>query len=68
MSGLPIEPEFLQKRMMIPKKIAHLSYFDQEAAIKFMRIWGEKKLSVTEIYDSLLEELNPYENQMRKEA
>jgi hypothetical protein len=68
MSGLPIEPEFLQKRMMIPVKIAELTYFDQDAAIKFMRIWGEKKLPVTDIYESLLEELNPYESQIRKET
>lgn len=65
---LPVEPEFLKKRMLIPSKIAELSYFDQEAAIKFMRIWGEKKLPVTEIFSQLLEELGPYENQMRKEA
>lgn len=68
MSGLPIEPEFLQKRMMIPSKIAQLSYFDQGAAIKFMRIWGEKQLPVTELYECLLEELSPYESLLRKEA
>jgi hypothetical protein len=53
MGGLPIEPEFLQKRMMIPSKIAELSYKNVDAAVKYLRIWGEKKMPVTELFEEL---------------
>jgi hypothetical protein len=53
MNDLPIDLEFLQKRSMIPVKIAELSYKDEEAAIKYMRIWGEKKMAITELFAEL---------------
>lgn len=53
MNELPIDLEFLQKRKMIPVKIAELSYKDETAAIKYLRIWGEKKMAITELYDEL---------------
>lgn len=54
MNNLPIDPEFLQKRMMIPAKIAELSYKNEEAAIKYLRIWGEKKMPISELFDELV--------------
>jgi hypothetical protein len=53
MKDLPIDLEFLQKRSMIPIKIAELSYKDEEAAIKYMRIWGEKKMAISELFAEL---------------
>lgn len=53
MSNLPIDPEFLRKRMLIPVKLAELSYLNQEAAIKYLRIWGEKRMPITELFDEL---------------
>jgi hypothetical protein len=53
MNDLPIDLEFLQKRKMIPVKIAELSYKDEEAAIKFMRIWGEKKMAISVLFEEL---------------
>jgi hypothetical protein len=58
MSDLPIDPEFLEKRRMIPAKIAELSYKNEEAAIKYLRIWGEKKMAITELFDELTNVLN----------
>lgn len=58
MNQLPIDREFLEKRMMIPVKIAELSYIDEEAAIKYMRIWGEKKMGVTDLFEVLSVELS----------
>jgi hypothetical protein len=52
-NDLPIDLEFLQKRQMIPVKIAELSYRDEEAAIKYMRIWGEKKMAISELFAEL---------------
>jgi hypothetical protein len=53
MNDLPIDLEFLQKRKMIPVKIAELSYKNEEAAIKYMRIWGEKRMAITELFNEL---------------
>ncbi|MDR7237171.1 hypothetical protein [Neobacillus drentensis] len=58
MNELPIDLEFLQKRKMIPIKIAELSYKDEEAAIKYLRIWGEKKMAITVLFDELTVALN----------
>jgi len=55
---LPIDPKILFKQMEIPEKIAQLSYIDLEKAIKYMRIWGEKKMPITPLYDELNEELS----------
>lgn len=53
MLNLPIEPEILRKRMAIPAMIAELSYTDQDEGIKYLRIWGEKKMPVTELFEQL---------------
>jgi hypothetical protein len=54
---LPIDQEILKKRSMIPTKIAELSYHDQEAAIHFLRIWGERKMPVSELFQELTDVL-----------
>jgi hypothetical protein len=53
MQELPIDPEFLRKRMMIPAKIAELSYLNEEAALKYLRIWGEKRMPISELFEEL---------------
>jgi hypothetical protein len=58
MNKLPIDPEFLQKRMMIPVKIAELSYKDEGSAIKYLRIWGEKKMTISDLFAELTFELS----------
>lgn len=55
MSTLPIDPNILVKRSEIPNLIAQLSYKNQSAAIEFLRVWGEKKSSITEIHEKLKE-------------
>ncbi len=49
----PIDPEILRKRMAIPKLIAELTYIDKSEAIKFIRIWGEKKMPITVLFEEL---------------
>jgi hypothetical protein len=51
---LPIDQDILKKRSMIPSKIAELSYLDSDAAIKYLRIWGERKMPVTELFQELV--------------
>jgi hypothetical protein len=58
MQELPIDPEFLRKRMMIPAKIAELSYRNEESALKYLRIWGEKRMPITDLFDELILALN----------
>lgn len=60
---LPIDPEILRKSAAIPSKIAELSYKDENAAIKYLRIWGEKKLPVTELFNEISQELGNKVNQ-----
>ncbi|MEK3821337.1 hypothetical protein MKY20_19890 [Cytobacillus sp. FSL W8-0315] len=50
----PFDLEFIKKRMAIPQKIAKLSYLNEKAAIKYMRIWGEKKMPITILFDELI--------------
>ncbi|WP_370222048.1 hypothetical protein [Cytobacillus sp.] len=54
MIDFPIDPEFLKKRKAIPEKIAELSYKNEQEAIKYMRIWGEKAMPITELFDELV--------------
>jgi hypothetical protein len=58
----PIDPELLKKRSMIPTKIAELSYHNQEAAIHYLRIWGERKMPVTELFHELISVLDEIAN------
>lgn len=53
MNDLPIDLDILRKRQAIPVKIAELTYLDKDAALKYMRIWGEKKMAITELFDEL---------------
>ncbi|WP_046178826.1 hypothetical protein [Domibacillus tundrae] len=53
MEGQFYDKDILLKRMAIPGKIAELSYVDQEAAVHFMRIWGEKKMPITTLFEEL---------------
>ncbi|MEK3955642.1 MULTISPECIES: hypothetical protein [unclassified Psychrobacillus] len=57
MNELPIDPILLRKRMAIPELIAKLSYQNQTKSIEYIRIWGEKRMSITELYGLLTEEL-----------
>jgi hypothetical protein len=59
---LPIDQEILKKRSMIPTKIAELSYHDQEAAIHYLRIWGERKMPVSELFHELVTVLDEIAN------
>lgn len=58
MIDFPIDPEILRKRKSIPAKIAELSYKNEEAAIKYMRIWGEKTMPITVLFDELVNALS----------
>ncbi|MCM3413565.1 hypothetical protein [Metabacillus litoralis] len=55
--NLPIDMELLEKRKAIPVKLAELSYIDQEKAIHFLRIWGEKKSPITPLYNEIMKTL-----------
>lgn len=50
---LPIDMDILQKRQEIPVKIAQLSYKDEQQAIQFIRLWGEKRIAISEIHAQL---------------
>lgn len=54
MATLPICMDIVQKRGEIPKKIAEISYQDEKTAIHYMRIWGEKKMPITELHSELI--------------
>jgi len=58
MSVLPIDPIILLKRGAIPGLLAKLSYQNQEKAIGYMRIWGEKKMPITTLHAALENELS----------
>ncbi|WP_335870110.1 hypothetical protein [Bacillus sp. 2205SS5-2] len=51
---LPICRETLQKRQAIPLKLAELSYVNPEAALSFLRLWGEKKIPISPLYEEIL--------------
>lgn len=50
---LPIESEILMKRSEIPSLISQLSYQDEQQAIEYLRLWGEKKMPITTIHQEL---------------
>jgi hypothetical protein len=54
MSNLPIDVELLNKKRMIPVKLAELSYVNPEAALRLLRVWGEKKKPISTFYDEML--------------
>jgi hypothetical protein len=53
MNKLPIDPIILEKRAAIPGLIAELSYQDERKAIKYLRIWGERKMPITPLFSTL---------------
>lgn len=55
MSKLPISLDLIQKHREIPTLIAKLTYVDKKQAIKFMRLWGEKRITISEIHEQLFE-------------
>lgn len=56
MDNLPIDPIILKKRIAIPELIAKLTYHNESKAIEYMRIWGEKRMTITKLYDLLEKE------------
>lgn len=58
---LPIDPEILVKRSMISALIAKLSYRDEKAALHYLRIWGEKRMPITQLYLELEEAIEEFE-------
>jgi len=59
--SLPIDPIILLKRGAIPGLLAKLSYQDQEKAIEYMRIWGEKQMPISTLHSALENELSTKE-------
>ncbi|MDD9312613.1 hypothetical protein PUS82_15165 [Cytobacillus firmus] len=50
----PIDPEILRKRKAIPGLISELSYLNEDKAVNYIRIWGEKRMPITELFDELI--------------
>lgn len=50
-----ISPEILEKRIAIPGLLAKLTYKDPDKAIHYMRVWGEKKMPITTLYEQLVQ-------------
>lgn len=53
----PIDWELVHMMAYLPVKLAELSYRDQEAAIDYLRDWGEKKKEVPQLWDEVTEAL-----------
>lgn len=51
---LPIDVDLLNKKRMIPIKLAELSYSNPDAAIELLRQWGEMKTPITPLYEELV--------------
>ncbi|WP_078428799.1 hypothetical protein [Alkalihalobacterium alkalinitrilicum] len=60
---LPIPVEILEKRSMIPMKLAELSYNNPDKAIELLRVWGEKRMPITPLFDEIMDQFDH-----RKEA
>ncbi|UUI01748.1 helix-turn-helix transcriptional regulator [Oceanobacillus jeddahense] len=67
-----IDPEIIKKDCEIPKLIAKLSYHDKEAAIIFIRKYGEMTVPVTPLYEEVIKALayfvNDNEEKVNKES
>ena len=50
---LPIDPIILKKRAAIPGLIAKLSYTNEKKAIEFLRLWGERRIAITPLFEKL---------------
>ena len=53
-ANLPIDPDILHKRKMIPIKLAELSYTKPDVALDLLRVWGEKQKPITPLFDEIL--------------
>ncbi|MFZ3591854.1 hypothetical protein ACOI1C_22245 [Bacillus sp. DJP31] len=53
----PICQDILRKRQAIPMKLAELSYTKPETALSFLRLWGEKKVQISPLYEEILTHL-----------
>jgi len=58
---LPIKQELLQKEIEVPHLLAKLTYSDQEEAVRYMRMWGENRIAISEIYEELSMKLRKQE-------
>lgn len=50
----PIDPEILRKRKAIPGLISELSYLNKDKAVNYIRLWGEHRMPITEMFDDLV--------------
>lgn len=55
--NVPLDPLILSKRGAIPSLIAKLSYKNESKALEYLRIWGEKRMPVTTLHETLELEL-----------
>jgi hypothetical protein len=55
---LPIDPEIIKKRAYLPVKLSELSKIDPDAALKYLRNWGDGKQAISQLWDSVMSELN----------
>jgi len=58
---LPIDMDIIRKRQEIPEKIAALSYTDPQKAVKYIRLWGERKITISKIHADLSKDLKESE-------
>jgi len=54
---LPINMNLIEKEIEIPDLLAKLTYKNEDLAIGYMRLWGEKKMTISEIHKKLTDEL-----------
>jgi hypothetical protein len=47
--------EILKKRREIPLLLTKLSYSDEGLSIKYLRIWGERRMQTSPLYQELVE-------------
>lgn len=55
--NLPIDLVILEKDSEIPTLISQLSYVDEQKAIEYVRIWGEKRMPITPLHAALSKEI-----------
>jgi hypothetical protein len=63
--NLPIDVELLNQKRMIPVKLAELSYIDPEATIRLLRIWGEKKMPITPLFNEIMSYFKDYKEEVK---
>lgn len=53
MGGLPIDLEFFHMYQAIPVRLAELSRKNPEEALKYLRLWAEDKIAISELFNKL---------------